>query len=126
MKRMNDLFAATPTYPGELLSMAVLGQMDRLRKRALSVVEADRKTLTEFLDAHPEIGVTRTPYGTTAFLKLPVASVEEFLGRLRNEYETSAVPGRFFEMPEWVRIGMGVDHAMFEEGLRRMGRALRG
>ena len=47
-----------------------------------------------------------------------------FLARLRTEYETSVVPGRFFEMPEHFRIGMGVNAEMFGEGLRRIGQAL--
>jgi hypothetical protein len=40
------------------------------------------------------------------------------------EFETSAVPGRFFEMPDQFRIGMGVNSEMFGEGLSRIGRAL--
>ena len=40
------------------------------------------------------------------------------------EFDTSAVPGRFFESPDWFRIGMGVDSTMFAEGLARVGRAL--
>jgi len=34
------------------------------------------------------------------------------------------VPGRFFEMPGHIRIGMGVDHEMFAEGIRRLRLAL--
>jgi aspartate/methionine/tyrosine aminotransferase len=49
---------------------------------------------------------------------------DEFLARLRAEYDTSAVPGRFFEMPDHFRIGMGVNHEMFVEGLRNLGQAL--
>ena len=60
----------------------------------------------------------------TAFLRRRNGGVDEFLARLRSEHETSAVPGRFFEMPDHFRIGMGVDSEMFAEGLRRMGMAL--
>jgi hypothetical protein len=52
--------------------------------------------------------------------------VEELLARLRTEYETTAVPGRFFEMPDHFRIGMGVNTEMFREGLRRLAMALAG
>ena len=44
--------------------------------------------------------------------------------KLRTEFDTSAVPGRFFEMPDHFRIGMGVNTEMFAEGLDRIGRAL--
>jgi hypothetical protein len=46
------------------------------------------------------------------------------LERLRTEFDTSVVPGRYFEMPDHFRIGMGVDTEMFAEGLDRIGRAL--
>ena len=47
-----------------------------------------------------------------------------FWERLRAECETSAVPGRFFGMPECFRIGMGVNSEMFAEGLRRIEESL--
>jgi aspartate/methionine/tyrosine aminotransferase len=55
---------------------------------------------------------------------LKSGETDAFLHRLRAQYETTAVPGRFFDMPGHFRIGMGVDAAMFREGLRRMGMAL--
>ena len=50
--------------------------------------------------------------------------MDDFLARLRTEYETSAVPGHFFGLPNHFRIGMGVDTEMFREGLQRINRAL--
>jgi hypothetical protein len=49
---------------------------------------------------------------------------DAFLERLRSEFDTSAVPGRFFEMPDHFRIGMGVNTEMFAGGLDRISRAL--
>jgi aspartate/methionine/tyrosine aminotransferase len=43
---------------------------------------------------------------------------------LVQKYETSIVPGRFFEMPEHFRVGIGGETASLEEGLRRLGLAL--
>jgi len=65
-----------------------------------------------------------TDWGTTSFVRLRNGNVDEFLERLRTEFETSAVPGRFFEMPDHFRIGMGVNTEMFAEGLDRIARAL--
>ena len=113
MWQLNNLFAATPVHPGELLSVAAFAHLSAIRERARRVVEADRAVLREFLPSAPA-------YGTTTFVNLGVADAEPFLARLRAEYETSAVPGRFFEMPGHIRIGMGVDHEMFSEGLRRL------
>ncbi|MBZ5583633.1 MAG: pyridoxal phosphate-dependent aminotransferase [Acidobacteriia bacterium] len=124
MWRLNDLFAATPVHPGELLSVAAFERLDRIREKARRVVEADRAVLSGFLDRHPEIAAARTAWGTTAFLGLRNEDAEPFLDRLRAEYETSAVPGRFFGMPGHFRIGMGVNSEIFAEGLRRIGSAM--
>lgn len=112
MWQLNNLFAATPVHPGELMSAAAFQQLDAIRERARRVVEADREALRGYVAAPPQ--------GTTMFLNLGVPDAEPFLEKLRSEYETSAVPGRFFEMPGHIRIGMGVDHTMFEEGAKRL------
>jgi aspartate/methionine/tyrosine aminotransferase len=52
------------------------------------------------------------------------SNADVFLERLRTEFDTSVVPGRYFEMPDHFRIGMGVNTEMFAEGLDRIGRAL--
>jgi aspartate/methionine/tyrosine aminotransferase len=121
MLRLNDLYAATASHPPELLSVAAFQHLDLLRERARKIVEADRRVLGEFLDRCEGVSTPRTKWGTTAFLRLHRGGADQFLSRLREEHETSAVPGRFFEMPDHFRIGMGVDSAMFAEGLRRMG-----
>ncbi len=124
MWRLNDLFGVNAPRPAELLSVAAFQQLDRIRERARRVVEADRALLDEFLARQPALSATRTGFGTTAFLRLRTGDVERFLVRLRTDYETSVAPGRFFEMPSHFRIGMGVNSAMFGEGLRRLGLAL--
>ena len=124
MWRLNDLFAATPSHPGELLSVAAFQHLPLLRERARRIVDPDRAALNSFLDSESRIQAVRTQHGTTAFLKPAAGDCETFVERLRAEYETSVVPGRFFGMPDHFRIGMGVNHEMFVEGLRRISRAL--
>jgi aspartate/methionine/tyrosine aminotransferase len=120
MWRMNDVFAATPVHPGELLSVAVFEKLDAVREWHRRIVEADRKVLAAFLDRAHAVSAVRTPWGTTSFLRLAGGDADGFLARLRSERDTSAVPGRFFGMPESFRVGMGVNSEMFAEGLRRL------
>ena len=125
MWRLNDLFASIPAHPAELLSVVALEHLDSIRERACKVVQADRALLGDFLNCQTGISAPRTQWGTTAILHLKHGDVEQFLSRLRAEYETSAVPGRFFGLRSYFRIGMGVDTEMFSEGLQRIGRALK-
>jgi hypothetical protein len=124
MRRLNDLYSATPVHPGELLSVAAFQHLDLLRERARRIVEADRKLLRDFLTQEPAVSAVETEWGTTSFTRLVKGNADAFLKRLRFEFETSAVPGRFFEMPDHFRIGMGVNTEMFAEGLNRITRAL--
>jgi aspartate/methionine/tyrosine aminotransferase len=124
MQRLNDLYSATPVHPGELLSVAAFQHLDLLRERARRIVEADRKLLRDFLAEQRVTSAVETDWGTTSFPRLLSGDTDNFLERLRSEFDTSAVPGRFFEMPDHFRIGMGVNTEMFAEGLKRIGLAL--
>jgi aspartate/methionine/tyrosine aminotransferase len=124
MDHLNNIYAAGGVYPGEVLSVAAFENLDSIRDRARRVVEPDRAAVAEFLDRERAVSAPRTQWGTTAFLRLDGGDVESFAARLRDEFQTSIVPGRFFESPDHFRIGMGVNSAMFAEGLRRISQAL--
>src|SRR5579885_3617790 len=124
MRRLNDLFGVIAAHPAELLSVAAFRHLEEIRERARRVVEADRARLDEFLNDERGVKGVPTQYGTTAFLRLTDGEAERFLDCLRQRYETTVVPGRFFEMPNHFRIGMGVNTEMFAEGLRRVRLAL--
>jgi aspartate/methionine/tyrosine aminotransferase len=127
MRRLNDLYSATPVYPGEVLSVVAFKHLNLLRERARRIVEADCKVLRDFLAQQSALSAVWTDWGTTSFARLAHSrgsNADVFLERLQAEFETSVVPGRFFEMPDHFRIGMGVNTEMFVEGLRRVGRAL--
>jgi aspartate/methionine/tyrosine aminotransferase len=124
MWRLNDLFASIPAHPAELLSVIALENLDRIRTRSRKIVETDRALLAGWLAHQKLVSTPSTEFGTTAVLRLCQGDVEQFLTRLRAEHDTSAVPGRFFGLPNHFRIGMGVDSEIFREGLQRIGQAL--
>jgi aspartate/methionine/tyrosine aminotransferase len=121
MRRLNDIYGATPAFPAEQLAVAVFENLEIPRERARRVVERDRAALAKFLAEHEGVvAAPRTEWGTTCFLRLCRGEADGMLERLRTEHETSAVPGRFFETPSSFRIGMGQDSERFAEGLRRL------
>jgi len=122
--RLNDLFNATPVHPGELLSVIALDHLVQIRNRAVKLLHANRAALDKVLDGRDDLEVFRPIAGTVVFPRLKDGSVEDFCKLLRVEYETSVVPGHFFEMPQHFRIGLGGDPEMTAEALDRLGRAL--
>jgi aspartate/methionine/tyrosine aminotransferase len=126
MWRINDVHGATPAHPADRLSVVALDHLDRFAERARHILSINRAALNEMLDAHPELTLSRPAHGTVVFPKAPGGNADAFCDRLRSEFNTSVVPGRFFEAPEHIRIGIGGDIAMTAEGLSRIGRALSG
>lgn len=124
MWRLNDLFAATPVHAGERLSVIALLQLKRLAANAKARLDANRETLNQFLDSRDDLEAVRPDTGSIMFPWVKSGNAEKLFELLRQKYETSVVPGRFFEMPDHFRIGMGGDAETFAEGLKRLGSAL--
>lgn len=124
MWRLNDLFSATPAHPAELLSVVAFDHLAEIAGRARDLLSRNRALLNDFLDSRPDLEAARPDSGTTSFPRLKNGRVDELCTILLDRHETSVVPGRFFEMPEHFRIGIGGETQMFAEGLGRIGRAL--
>lgn len=124
MWRINDLYAATPAHPAELISVIALDHLEQVAARAKSLLDANRKSLNEFLDAQTTLDVYRPEHGTIVFPRLKKGSVEDLVCLLHEKYETSVVPGRFFDRPQHFRVGIGGDPGMTRTAFERLSLAL--
>ena len=124
MWRLNDLFASTPVHIGERLSVLALQQIDEIGARSKELLTLNRRILNDFLDSRGDLEVVRPQFGTTVFPRLRRGTVDELCSVLRDKYETSVVPGSFFDLPDHFRIGFAGDTATLREGLNRLGAAL--
>ncbi|MFN2475031.1 MAG: pyridoxal phosphate-dependent aminotransferase [Chthoniobacterales bacterium] len=124
MWRLNDLFGANAAHPAEQLSVVAFNEIELFRARAKEILATNRPMLDEFLDSRADLACVRPPAGTVVFPQLPHGDAEGFSALLRARFETSVVPGRFFEMPQHFRIGIGGDAAELREGLSRIAVAL--
>jgi aspartate/methionine/tyrosine aminotransferase len=121
---LNDLFAATPVHAGERLSLVALDQIDELGSRAKALLDRNRTLLNEFLDTREDLEVVRPEFGTVMFPRVRSGDADALCRVLREQYETSVVPGSFFELPAHFRVGIAVATPVLEEGLERLGKAL--
>jgi len=121
---LNDLFAATPVHAGERLSLVAMQQLAEIGARAQQLLDRNRKLLNEFLDTREDLEVVKPEFGTVMFPRVRRGTSEQLCRLLREKYETSVVPGSFFEMPAHFRVGITGDTDVLEEGLRRLGLAL--
>ena len=121
---LNDLYGAVAAHPAERMSVMAFDHLEKFRERAHSLLTINRRLLDAFLDSRPELECFRPPAGTVAFPRLAQGDTEAFLNLLREKYETTVVPGRFFEMPRHFRIGIGGETDSLRAGLDRLSAAL--
>jgi aspartate/methionine/tyrosine aminotransferase len=124
MWHINDLYGVNAAHPAELMSVIALDNLERVATRAKKLLEANRPVLDSFLRSRDDIEYVRPEFGTVAFPKLRHGTVEQLDRLLREEYETSVVPGSYFGMAEHFRVGIGGDPEMTLAGLERLGWAL--
>jgi aspartate/methionine/tyrosine aminotransferase len=124
MWHLNDLFGNIPAHSSELMSVHALDHMKEISGRSHSLLTRNGKLLQAFLAAHPHLETLRPPGGTIIFPRAPHGHADALCKLLREKYETSVVPGKFFEMPDHVRIGIGGETQEVEEGLHRLSQAL--
>ena len=122
---LNDLFAVTQVHAGERLSVVALGQIEEIAARSKAVIDRNRTLLNVFLDTREDLETVRPPFGTVMFPRLKSGETTERLCQLlREKYETTVVPGSFFERPTHFRVGIAGPTDVLEPGLERLGRAL--
>ena len=121
---LNDLFAATPVHAGERLSVVAMQQLEGIGERAKQLLDRNRQILNDFLDTREDLEVVRPEFGTVMFPRVRHGTSERLCDLLREKYETSVVPGIFFEMPAHFRIGIAGNTELLLEGLTRLGLAL--
>lgn len=121
---LNDLFAASNVHVAERLSLIALKNLNLFRDRAKKLLDTNRPLLNAFFDSRDDLEVVKPLYGTTAFPRLLNSDAEKFFSLLREKYETSVVPGRFFYAENHFRIGITCDTEMLREGLERLSEAL--
>ncbi len=124
IRRLDDIFAASAPNVMERLSVAAINQLPKIAARAKAMLETNRRTLQEFFSKRADIDVVPTKFGTTSFPRLRNVDVEKLCGWLLEKYETAVVPGRFFESPQHIRLGMCCEPESFSAGVERLGKAL--
>jgi aspartate/methionine/tyrosine aminotransferase len=124
MWRLNDLMESNQAHVAERLSCIALTNLSEIGGRARQLLDTNRAVLNRFFDSRQDLEVVRPSYGTISFPRLKSGEVDALYRLLREKYETTVVPGRFFEMPEHFRIGIGCNEEVFRSGIERLAAAL--
>jgi aspartate/methionine/tyrosine aminotransferase len=121
--RLNDLFGVNNPYVTDQISCVALQQLPRIAAWSRELLAKHRKIANDFLAATPALESDPLVVGTVIFPRVRVP-VDKLCRLLRERYETVITPGPFFGAPDRVRIGIGGETAILQEGLSRLGEAL--
>jgi aspartate/methionine/tyrosine aminotransferase len=124
MWQIADFTYGSLVHPAELLAIVALDNLGRVRDRARALLEPNRALVNQFLAKHTELDCEPSQLGTTIFPRLKMGSASDFVTILREQFETSVVPGEFFEQPQHIRIGFSGATETVRAGLERMSAAL--
>jgi aspartate/methionine/tyrosine aminotransferase len=125
MRDLVDLTYGVPAHSAERLSVMALDHLPHIADRARNLLERNRTLLNSFLSAHADhLEGGPSHFGTTVAPCLRDGRVDDFCDRLREEFETTVVPGRFFEAPLHFRIGIGGPTDILAQALERISVAL--
>jgi aspartate/methionine/tyrosine aminotransferase len=122
--QIHDLHGATYAYPAEQLSVIAFLKLAHVANIMKPLLEANRKLLHDFLLSRDDLDYFWPEYGTIVFPRLRTGNADEFCALLRNDFETSVVPGKFFELPDRFRIGVGTPTESVRAALEQLGRGL--
>lgn len=124
MWRLNELFGVAQVHAGERLGCIALAHLDAVAAGTAERLTRNRALANTFFARRGDIECAPMVHGITAFPRLLRGDPETLDDLLRTRFDTSIVPGRWFEMPDHFRIGVGGPTEMVEEGLVRLGQAL--
>jgi aspartate/methionine/tyrosine aminotransferase len=124
MFRINDLHGATFAHPAELLSVVAFEKLPQIAEQMKSMLEQNRRLLRDFLLSRDDLDYFWPEYGTVVFPRLKSGDAKALCDMLRHDFETTVVPGSFFESPDRFRVGVGTPTESVRESLQQLGLGL--
>jgi aspartate/methionine/tyrosine aminotransferase len=122
--RLNELFGVAQAHAAERLSCLALERLDEVGAGVSALLARNRALANAFFAARNDLECAPMIGGITAFPRLLRGDVDRLNALLREDYDTSIVPGHFFGAPDRFRIGIGSSTEIVEAGLDRLGTAL--
>jgi aspartate/methionine/tyrosine aminotransferase len=124
MWRLNDLLGVNQAHQAERLACIAFDRIEEVIGDNPALLERNRKLFDAFVQTRSDVQCASAEHGMTAFPYWRGGDTQRLDDHLRDHYDASVVPGRWFEMPEHFRVGYALPTDEFQEALSRLGRAL--
>jgi aspartate/methionine/tyrosine aminotransferase len=125
IRRARDLVDGTGSVLAERAAAIAFEALPALEARARAILAPNFERFEAFMAGQPALEWVVPPGGTVAFPRLrATVSADAFTDRLLREFDTTVVPGRFFEAPAHFRVALGIHAEVLERGLHAIAQAL--
>jgi hypothetical protein len=124
MWRLNDLFGVNQAHSAERLACIAFDHIDEVIGDTPAMLDRNRRIFNTFVRSRNDLESMPARHGITAFPRWSGGDTQRIDDHLREHYNTSVVPGRWFETTDHFRVGFGLATDDFQEGLTRLGSAL--
>jgi aspartate/methionine/tyrosine aminotransferase len=126
MRRFYDLLGVVGSMPSDKLSLIAFQHLDELNARARALIEPNTELVHAFLRDHTDLlDCVVPPRSMVVFPRLKHQADSEPLHDLLRQFETSIVPGKYFEHSEHFRLGFAVKTEDVATGLHHLSQALK-
>lgn len=133
-RRIMDVLSVNNAGPAMSLAKVVLKHAETWEEQYAERQRQSRQVLDTWLQqeervtTYPDHGhlyacLKFLPTVTTDGRSTPF-NADEFTRQLREDFDTAVVPGSFFDLPDHVRIGLGANQQMLEQGLTNISNCL--
>ncbi|MGA2586976.1 MAG: pyridoxal phosphate-dependent aminotransferase [Candidatus Aminicenantales bacterium] len=125
MRRLMDYLFVEHVYIGEMLAVRVFPHLDAIREKNRPLIERNRETVRRLMAEEPALAWVEPPAGIVGFPRVsgPLDG-DALAGILSQRFDTTVVPGRFFEDPRHFRLGFGVPTEILARGVANIKKAL--
>lgn len=120
MWRLNDLFGVNQAHPAERLACIAFDNIETIIGNTPTLLATNRALFNDLVSRRTDLDCAPAEHGITAFPRWLNGDTQRLDDHLRAHYDTSVVPGRWFEMPEHFRIGFGLPSDEFAAGLSHL------
>jgi aspartate/methionine/tyrosine aminotransferase len=124
IQRLNDVYGNVQPFAMDWLAAAAFDRLPVLHQRARDLLAVNRGLFSAWASGRDAVACTATEWGTTVCVRPTRMDAERLCSELRERHEVSIVPGRFFELPDYVRVSLCTAPDALREGLARMGSVL--
>lgn len=121
---INDVHGSTYPHIPELLSTVAFAKLSDISAQMKTLLDTNRALLREFLASRNDVEYFWPEFGTVVFPRLKRGTASDFCSLLLHEFNTTVVPGDFFESSDRFRIGVGMPTQSVRESLEQLGRGL--